>query len=48
MLCEDADDQIERLVTAGLAAGVPSPTGDTPPLESELCHKPPKFTGGKK
>jgi Alpha/beta hydrolase domain len=48
MLCEDADDQIERLVTAGLAAGVPAPTGDTPPLESELCHKPPKFTGDKK
>ena len=48
LLCEDADDQIERLVTAGLAAGVPAPTGDTPPLESELCHKPPKFTGGKK
>ena len=24
------------------------PTGDTPPLESEVCHKPPKFTGGKK
>jgi len=23
MLCEDADDQIERLVNAGLAAGVP-------------------------
>src|SRR5262245_8503239 len=48
MLCEDADDQIERLVTAGLAAGVPAPTGDMPPLESELCHKPPRFTGGKK
>jgi hypothetical protein len=45
MLCEDADDQIERLVQAGLTAGVPAPTGDMPPLESELCHKQPKFKG---
>ena len=48
LLCEDADDQIERLVNAGLAAGVPQPNGDMPPLESEQCHKPPKFKGGKK
>jgi hypothetical protein len=47
MLCEDADDQIERLVNAGLAAGVPAPNGDLP--ESELRHcKPPKAKGGKK
>ena len=39
MLCEDADDQIERLVNAGLDAGVPPPDGDVPPLESEHCHK---------
>ena len=41
MLCEDADDQIERLVQAGLEAGVPPPNGDLPPLESQHCHKPP-------
>jgi Alpha/beta hydrolase domain len=47
MLCEDADDQIERLVNAGLTAGVPAPNGDLP--ESELRHcKPPKSKGGKK
>jgi hypothetical protein len=41
LLCEDADDQIERLVNIGLAAGVPAPNGDLP--ESELRHcKPPK------
>jgi hypothetical protein len=38
LLCEDADDQIERLVQAGLDAGVPPPDGDLPPLESQLCH----------
>jgi hypothetical protein len=38
LLCEDADDQVERLVNAGLAAGVPPPDGDLPPLESQLCH----------
>jgi len=48
MLCEDADGQIERLVNAGLQAGVPPPDGGLPPLESEQCHKPPKFKGGKK
>ena len=48
MLCEDADGQIERLVNAGLQAGVPQPDGGLPPLESEQCHKPPKFKGGKK
>jgi hypothetical protein len=41
MLCEDADDQIERLVQAGLEAGVPPPNGDLPPLESQHCHQPP-------
>jgi Alpha/beta hydrolase domain len=41
MLCEDADDQIERLVQEGLEAGVPPPNGDLPPLESQHCHKPP-------
>ena len=30
LLCEDADDQIDRLVSAGLAAGVPAPNGDLP------------------
>ena len=25
-------------VQAGLAAGVPPPDGDLPPLESQLCH----------
>ncbi len=39
LLCEDADDQIARLVNAGLAAGVPTPSGEMPPLESEHCHK---------
>ena len=38
LLCEDADDQIERLVQAGLDAGVPPPDGDLPRLESQLCH----------
>ncbi len=28
LLCEDADDQIDRLVQVGLAAGVPPPNGD--------------------
>jgi hypothetical protein len=41
MLCEDADDQIKRLVQAGLGAGVPPPNGDLPPLESQHCHEPP-------
>jgi hypothetical protein len=47
LLCEDADDQLERLVQAGLAAGVKEPTGDLP--QSQLRHcKPPKFKGGKR
>ena len=47
LLCEDADDQIYRLVQAGLAAGVPPPDGDVP--QSALRHcKPPKAKGGKK
>jgi hypothetical protein len=47
LLCEDADDQLERLVQAGIAAGVPEPTSGLP--DSELRHcKPPEFKGGKK
>ena len=30
MLCEDADDQMQRLLAAGLAAGVPEPHGKLP------------------
>ena len=47
MLCEDADDQIERLVQAGLTAGVPEPVGDVPQAELRNC-KPPEPKGGKK
>ena len=47
LLCEDADDQIERLVQAGLAAGVPQPVGDIPQAELRHC-KAPKSKGGKK
>ena len=36
LLCEDADAQIERLVSTGLAAGVPAPNGNLP--EPELRH----------
>jgi hypothetical protein len=36
LLCEDADDQLERLVQGGLEAGVPPPDGDLP--QSELRH----------
>jgi Alpha/beta hydrolase domain len=47
LLCEDADDQLERLVQAGLDAGVPAPNGEL--ADSELRHcKPHKFDGGKK
>jgi hypothetical protein len=47
LLCEDADDQLERLVQAGLDAGVPAPNGELP--DSELRHcKPPKSKGGQK
>jgi Alpha/beta hydrolase domain len=46
LLCEDADDQLERLVQAGLDAGVPAPNGELP--ESELRHcKPSKSKGGR-
>jgi Alpha/beta hydrolase domain len=46
LLCEDADDQLERLVQAGLDAGVPAPNGELP--DSELRHcKPPKSKGGR-
>ena len=30
MMCEDADDQVHRLIDAGLAAGVPTPNGNEP------------------
>ena len=45
LLCEDADDQVERLVNGGLAAGVPKPIGDLPQLELRHC-KPPQSKGG--
>jgi Alpha/beta hydrolase domain len=48
LLCEDADSQIQRLVTAGLAAGIPAPDGNMPVLESEFCHKSAKTKSGKK
>jgi alpha/beta hydrolase family protein len=47
LLCEDADDQVERLVNAGLAAGVPKPIGDLPQLELRHC-KSPESKGVKK
>jgi hypothetical protein len=31
MLCEEADDQVSRLLNAGLAAGVPAPQGNPSP-----------------
>jgi hypothetical protein len=46
MLCEDGDDQIDRLVQAGLDAGVPPPNGDVPPAEFRSC-KPPTAKGAK-
>ena len=40
MLCEDADDAQARLLDAGLAAGVPAPTGKLPPqTTTPQCHK---------
>jgi hypothetical protein len=40
MLCEDADDAQSRLLTAGLAAGVPSANGKLPPQSNvPHCHK---------
>ena len=47
LLCEDADAQIERLVSTGLAAGVPAPNGNLP--EPELRHCGPRNSkdGGK-
>jgi hypothetical protein len=30
MLCEDTEGQVTRLIDAGLAAGVPAPTGNQP------------------
>jgi hypothetical protein len=47
LLCEDADDQLERLVQAGLDAGVPTPNGELP--DSELRHcKPHNFKADNK
>ena len=47
LLCEDSDDQIERLISIGLAAGVPAPDGDL--SEPELPHcKPRNSKGGGK
>jgi hypothetical protein len=47
LLCEDADDQIERLVGIGLAAGIPAPDGDL--SEPELRHCAPRNSkGGEK
>jgi hypothetical protein len=40
LLCEDADDQVERLVNAGLAAGVPKPIGELSQLELRHCRSP--------
>ena len=44
LLCEDADDQIERLVDIGLAAGVPAPKGNL--SEPELRHCAPRNSKG--
>jgi hypothetical protein len=44
LLCEDADDQIERLVDIGLAAGIPAPDGDL--SEPELRHCKPRNSKG--
>jgi hypothetical protein len=47
LLCEDADDQIDRLVQAGLAAGVPPSVSGVPQVELRHC-KTPKPKGAKK
>jgi hypothetical protein len=47
LLCEDADDQIDRLVQAGMDAGVPAPVGDVPQADLRHC-KAPKSKVGKK
>jgi hypothetical protein len=47
LLCEDADDQIDRLVQAGLAAGVPPSASGVPQVELRHC-KTPKPKGAKK
>jgi hypothetical protein len=39
LLCEDAGDQLSRLITAGLTAGVPAPRGKGEiKSETPLCH----------
>jgi hypothetical protein len=47
LLCEDAHDQIERLVDVGLAAGVPAPNGDLSEPELRRCT-PRNSKGGEK
>jgi hypothetical protein len=36
LLCEDADDELERVIAAGLARGVPPPPAGQPPTPG-LC-----------
>jgi Alpha/beta hydrolase domain len=36
LLCEDADDELERVIAAGLARGVPPPPAEQPPTPG-LC-----------
>jgi hypothetical protein len=38
MLCEDADDELARLVAFGLERGVPPPPADRPPHTPRFCH----------
>ena len=47
LLCEDADAQIERLVSTGLAAGVPAPNGNLPEPELRHCGRRNFKDGGK-
>ena len=47
LLCEDADAQIERLVSTGLAAGVPAPNGNLPEPELRYCGPRNSKDGGK-
>lgn len=46
ILCEDADTEAARLITAGLAKGVPPPDGNLPPPPlPSFCQNPEKHTG---
>ena len=47
LLCEDADDQIERLVSIGLAAGIPAPNGNLSEPELRHCTRRNSKDGGK-